>query len=97
MQQKDPQGGPPGFRRRGTRHSKQGRVPRPDALDDEIESQGEPQWTQRIPLLHAAAAVDDVLTQMEERVTGVAGLHPCGKAWEVAPKLHEHGLAANAL
>ena len=49
------------------------------------------------PLLHAAAAVDDVLTQVEERVTGVAGLHPCGKAWEVAPKLHEHGLAANAV
>ena len=57
----------------------------------------ETKWTQRIPLLHTAAAVDDVFAQVEERVAGVAGLHPCREAREAVTTLHEHSLAGNAV
>ena len=41
--------------------------------------------------------MDDVFAQVEERVAGVAGLHPCREAREVAMTLHEHSLAADAV
>ena len=68
-----------------------------DTLDNGVESQGEPQWTQKITLLHTAATVDDILTQVEERVTGVAGFQPRRKTREAAPTLHEHGLTVDVV
>ena len=41
--------------------------------------------------------MDDILTQVEERVTGVAGFQPRRKTREAAPTLHEHGLTVDVV
>ena len=63
-----------------------------DLLDERMECQGKTEWAQRIPLLHTTATVDRVLTQEEEWLTRIAGLHPGRNGGRVAMGLHKHGL-----
>ena len=41
--------------------------------------------------------MNDVLGKVEERLAGVAGLHPGGETREVTAEFHKHGLAADGI